>query len=184
MLGAAEVLVAREGVAALSVRSVAAAVGTSTRAVYSVFGSKEALLRGLATHALALLMQAVDGVPLTENPLADLQAALLSGFRPFVLTHPDLFRLAMLWSPVTPDAAVFQASGTAFSRLELRVERVRAAGLLPDRNSREVAFELAAVLLRDSFPIRKVSWAGWSGGAWHARTRNSVDGLCCRLSSI
>jgi len=138
-------LVARDGVAALSVRGVAAAVGTSTRAVYSVFGSKEALVRGLATHAFELLMQAVDAIPLTEDPLADLHAALVSGFRPFVLKHPDLFRLAMLWSPVTPDAGVFEASDTAFSRLELRVERVRAVGLLPDRSSREVAFELAAV---------------------------------------
>jgi AcrR family transcriptional regulator len=145
LLGAAELLVARDGVAALSVRSVAEAVGTSTRAVYSVFGSKEALVRGLATHAFELLMQAVDATPLTEDPVADLQAALVSGFRPYAVKHPDLFRLALVWSPVTPDAGVFEASETAFSRLELRVERVRAAGLLSDRSTREVAFELAAV---------------------------------------
>ncbi len=94
LLGAAELLVARDGVAALSVRSVAEAVGTSTRAVYSVFGSKEALVRGLATHAFELLMQAVDATPLTEDPVADLQAALVSGFRPYAVKHPDLFRLA------------------------------------------------------------------------------------------
>jgi AcrR family transcriptional regulator len=65
LLGAAERLVARDGVAALSVRSVAEAVGTSTRAVYSVFGSKEALVRGLATHFFELLMDAVDAISLT-----------------------------------------------------------------------------------------------------------------------
>jgi AcrR family transcriptional regulator len=145
LLAAAEALVARDGVAALSVRGVAEAVGTSTRAVYSVFGSKEALVRGLATHAFELLMQAVDAISLTEDPIADLHAALVTGFRPFVAQHPDLFRLALQWSPVRPDPVVMEASATALSRLELRVERAQAAGLLPDRSSRELACELAAV---------------------------------------
>lgn len=145
LLGAAEAIVARDGVAALSVRGVAEAVGTSTRAVYTVFGSKEALVRGLATHAFELLMQAVDAIPLTENPLADIHAGIVFGFRPFVVQHPDLFRLAMQWSPATPDAGVIEASATAMSRLELRIERAQAAGLLPDRSSRELACELAAV---------------------------------------
>jgi len=85
LLAAAEALVARDGVAALSVRGVAEAVGTSTRAVYSIFGSKEALVRGLATHAFELLMQAVDAIDLTQDPIADLHAALALGFRPFAL---------------------------------------------------------------------------------------------------
>ena len=39
LLDAAERLVATGGVGALSVRAVAEAVGTTTRAIYSVFGS-------------------------------------------------------------------------------------------------------------------------------------------------
>jgi AcrR family transcriptional regulator len=145
LLGAAEALVARDGISALSVRSVAEAVGTSTRAVYSVFGSKEALVRGLATHAFELLMHAVDAIPLTEDPIADLHTALVLGFRPFALNHPDLFRLALLWPPVRPDAGVIEASATALSRLILRVERAQAAGLLPERSPHALALELASV---------------------------------------
>jgi len=144
LLTAAETLVARDGVAALSVRNVAEAVGTSTRAVYSVFGSKEALVRGLAAHFFEALMDEVDAIPLTEDPLADLLAALY-GFRAFALKHPDSFRLALLWSPVPPDAGVLDAAVTAFARLILRVERAQAIGLLPDRSSGEIAVELSGI---------------------------------------
>jgi AcrR family transcriptional regulator len=178
LLGAAEALVARDGVAALSVRGVAEAVGTSTRAVYSVFGSKEALVRGLATHAFELLMQAVDAIPLTEDPLADLKAALVTGFRPFAIQHPDLFRLALVWSPVRPDAGVMEASVIALSRLELRVERARAAGLLPDRSSRELVFELAAV----SNGLAGLEVCGTPGVAydqiWNDTVADVLRGLC------
>jgi len=148
------------------------------------------------------------------------------------MQHPDLFRLALLWSPVRPDAVVIEASVTALSRLALRLERAQAAGLLPDRSSRELALELAresnglaglefwgtpgvayehiwndtvGAILRGlctdaasttnrraydmsvvarQFSNPKECWGGWSGGARHARTRISVGGVCCRLSSI
>jgi AcrR family transcriptional regulator len=145
LLRAAEALVARNGISALSVRSVAAAVGTSTRAVYSVFGSKEALLRGLAIHAFELLMNAVDAIPLTDDPIADLHAGMVLGFRPFTLAHPELFRLALQWSPVRPDEGVIEASATALSRLIVRVERAQAAGLLPQRSPHALTLELAGV---------------------------------------
>ena len=178
LLGAAEALVARDGVVALSVRSVAGAVGASTRAVYSIFGSKEGLVRGLATHAFELLMQAVDAIPLTEDPLADLHAALVTGFRPFATQHPDLFRLALVWSPVRPDAGVIEASVTALSRLELRVERAQAAGLLPDRGSRELVLELAAV----SNGLAGLEVCGTPGVAydqiWNDTVGDVLRGLC------
>jgi AcrR family transcriptional regulator len=144
LLAAAETLVARDGVAALSVRSVAEAVGTSTRAVYSVFGSKEAMVRGLAAQFFEALMDEVDAIPLTQEPLADLLAALY-GFRAFALKHPDVFRLALLWSPVPADASVLDAAVTAFARLILRVERAQAVGLLLDRSSGEIAVELSGI---------------------------------------
>lgn len=179
LLRAAERLVARDGVDALSVRAVAEAVGTSTRAVYTVCGSKEALMRGLATEAFELLMQAVDSVPLTDDPVADLQAGILSGFRPFVLEHPDLFRLALIWSPVSPDAGVFEASETALSRLQVRVERLAAAGLLADRDVREVAFELATVsnALAESRDLRDAARVD-ADLIWTHTLSDILRGLC------
>ncbi len=179
LLNAAELLVARDGVDALSVRAVAEAVGTSTRAVYTVFGSKEALVRGLATHAFELLMQAIDAIPLTDDPLSDLQAGILTGFRPFALKHPDLFRLALVWSPVSPDAGVFQASETALSRLQMRVERLSAVGLLPDRNVREVTCELATV----SNALANLEICGMPPGLeadhiWNHTLSDILRGLC------
>jgi AcrR family transcriptional regulator len=179
LLSAAELLVAQNGVQALSVRAVADAVGTSTRAVYSVFGSKEALVRGLATHAFELLMQAVNAIPLTDDAVADLQACILFGFRPFALKHPDLFRLALVWSPVSPDATVFEASETALSRLQLRVERLGAAGVLGDRNVREVTFELAMV----SNALANLEICGMPPGVdadqiWRHTLSDIVRGLC------
>ena len=55
LLGAAEALVEAGGPGALSVRAAADTIGTSTRAVYSIFGSKEGLLSALAQRSFELL---------------------------------------------------------------------------------------------------------------------------------
>ena len=55
LLIAAERLVETSGPGALSVRAVADQIGTTTRAVYSTFGSKEGLLASLAQRSFELL---------------------------------------------------------------------------------------------------------------------------------
>ncbi len=145
LLEAAEAIVAESGMDALSVRTVAERVGASTRAVYSVFGSKEALVRGLAARGFELLMQAVDAIPHTDDPAFDLAQALLRGFRPFALEHPDLFRLAFVWSPVPPTQDVLDVSAAALTRLTGRIERAQAAGFLPRGDVNEVTAELQAI---------------------------------------
>jgi len=145
LLDAAEVIVGKDGIDALSVRSVAGNIGASTRAVYSVFGSKEALLGGLAERAFELLMDAVDAVPISDDPGFDLSQALVRGFRPFAVAHPDLFRLAFVWSPVQPGPGVMNASAAALTRLTGRIERAQAAGLLPKGDINQLVLELSAV---------------------------------------
>ena len=51
LLAAAERLVADGGIDAVSVRGAALAAGTTTRAVYALFGSKEGLVQALAQSA-------------------------------------------------------------------------------------------------------------------------------------
>ena len=68
LLAAAERLIDEEGPDAASVRAVADQVGTSTRAVYSVFGSKQGLLEALATRFFEELQAATDAIPLTDDP--------------------------------------------------------------------------------------------------------------------
>ena len=93
LLAAAERLAATGGLDAVGVRSAAAAAGTTTRAVYTAFGSKEDLVEGLAERAFELLAEGVAAVPQTDDPMRNLVDCAVLGFRRFALDHPELYRL-------------------------------------------------------------------------------------------
>jgi AcrR family transcriptional regulator len=130
LLAAAERLIDERGPDAASVRAVADEVGTTTRAVYSVFGSKLGLLEALATRLFEELGRAIDAVPVTDDPAADLVEVGLQGFRKTVLAHPSLYRLVFL--RVVPDLELGPDFGRvayeAFGRMQGRVERLDPAG--------------------------------------------------------
>ncbi|KRB43597.1 hypothetical protein ASD90_18280 [Terrabacter sp. Root181] len=94
LLDAAERIVAADGPDALSMRRVAAAAGTTTRAVYSLFESKEGLLVALGNRAFQLLGSWVNEYPRTHDPAADLVNSIVDNFRRWALEHPALFRIA------------------------------------------------------------------------------------------
>ena len=72
LLAAAETIVADRGAGALSVRAVADAAGTTTRAVYSLFGSKDGLLvEALARDAFEFLHTEIGKLHETDDPAAD-----------------------------------------------------------------------------------------------------------------
>src|SRR6476660_10018602 len=85
LLSAAEQLVERGGAGALSVRAVADEIGTTTRAVYSTFGSKDALLAALAQRSFEQLRDAIAELPRTKDPAGDLVQAALTVFRPMAV---------------------------------------------------------------------------------------------------
>src|SRR4051794_34411571 len=89
LLDAAEHIAERDGVAALSVRRVANEVGTTTRAVYSLFGAKEGLVGALGARAFDLLGASVTALPSTEDPGSDLVQAGIA-FCHFARKHPAL----------------------------------------------------------------------------------------------
>ena len=92
---ATETIVTQSGIGAFSVRAVAREVGTTTRAVYSLFGSKEGLLvDALAQNAFEFLADGIDELPETDDPVADLVAVGVPVFRSLVLEHPALYRIA------------------------------------------------------------------------------------------
>jgi AcrR family transcriptional regulator len=126
LLDAAERLIDEQGPDAASVRAVADEVGATTRAVYSVFGSKQGLLEALATRLFEALNQAIDAVPVTDDPAADLVDVGLQAFRRTVLGHPSLYRLVFL--RVIPDLELGpdfgQVAYEAFGRMQARVERL------------------------------------------------------------
>jgi AcrR family transcriptional regulator len=126
LLAAAERLIDEEGPDAASVRAVADQVGTSTRAVYSVFGSKQGLLEALATRFFEELQTATDAIPLTDDPAADLVNGAMHAWRRTVLRHPSLYRLVFL--RLVPDLELGPEFGQlaygALGHLQALVERV------------------------------------------------------------
>lgn len=140
LLEAAEGLLAESGIAAVTVRSVAEHAGTTTRAVYALFGSKEGLVQALAARGFDLVSERVDSLPPAADPSQDLLTAGIDGFRAFAIDHPDLFRLLFVSGLGVPfGVATATAQATSFGRLIQRVERLRAAGLIGDHRPEDVA---------------------------------------------
>jgi AcrR family transcriptional regulator len=130
LLDAAERIVEAEGLDALTVRRVADEVGTTTRAVYSVFGSKDGLVVALGIRAFDFLRETIAVVPETDDPAADLVEAGVRVFRRFAIEHPSLFEVG--FRECLPDR-VRDAADAALTGLIHRVERLEAAGLLGAR---------------------------------------------------
>ena len=129
LLAVAEQLLHERGARAVSLRGVADGAGTSTQAVYTLFGSKEGLLGALGAHAMGLLRAGVDALPTTDDPRADLVEGALM-YRRFALDHPALFEVAFhRRDPVI--AVRFQsATDHALAALYRRFERLAATDLL------------------------------------------------------
>jgi len=146
---ATERIVAESGVGAFSVRAVAREVGTTTRAIYSLFGSKEGLLAdALAQGAFEFLADGIDELPETDDPVADLVAVGVPVFRALVLEHPALYRVA--FQRIAPNfpagPEVVKARERALAGLLGKVERLGEADLLGEKTVLEAAVEFNAML--------------------------------------
>jgi len=148
LLDAAEAILAAEGLEGLTVRRVADAVGTTTRAVYSSLGSKEALLTGLGVRAFDLLGAQVAALPQSDDPAADLVAAGAMGFRQWALDHPTLFRVGFLHQVSLP-RDVWSRFGTSAERalgaLRQRIRRLEDTGGLGGRTLEEATWQFHAL---------------------------------------
>jgi AcrR family transcriptional regulator len=144
LLAVAERLVNERGTGALSLREVADGAGTSTQAVYTLFGSKEGLLGALGAHAMELLRAGADAVPTTDDPREDLVAGALM-YRRFALDHPALFEVA--FHRRDPEIAVrFQsATDDALGSLYRRFERLAAVDLLGGRTLLEAVLAFSCL---------------------------------------
>lgn len=163
----------------LSVRGVAEAVGTTTRAVYSLFGSKDGLVMALAAKAFQMLGAALAELPVTDNPSRDLVDACVLVFRPFVVHHPSLFRIGFHHPPQTPGSEASRAEQErSWEALKGRVDRLRTAGQLIDRPVEEATIEfhalcegLATLELRSLLPV------GREENVWYDAASALVNGF-------
>jgi AcrR family transcriptional regulator len=169
LVDAAERVLHEEGVEALTVRRVATEAGTTTRAVYSLFGSKQGLIVALGQRAFEILGDGLAKLPETDDPVADIVNAGTVVFRRFAREHPSLFRMIALQRPPSPwvMADSRPAGAEALSRSKARFDRLEAAGLLGARNAWTAVCEfqalcegLAGVELRGQLPLNPAARVG------------------------
>jgi AcrR family transcriptional regulator len=182
---AAERLFDERGPAGVSVRAVAEAVGTTTRAVYSLFGSRDGLLvDALAQRAYELLEQGLDDQDETDDPAHDLVEAGVTIFRPFVRDHPALFRITFqrIVPDFQPGPELIEARQSSFRRLIAKVQRLEHAGLLGDKPVEEAVIEFQAMCEGlGNFELRGATIgllpAGREEQAWRAAFTSLVRGF-------
>ena len=135
-------LLTAHGVDGLSLRTLAADVGTSTTAVYALFGGKPGLVKSLVDDAYRRLGRTLAAVPCTHDPAEHL-VALGEAYRAEALEDPHLYD-AMF------DGATLDVESQALQE--------EAFGPLVEAVSRAVDAE---VLRRDADPAT-VALALWS----------------------
>ncbi len=112
----------------ISVRALAGAAGTATAAVYTLFGSKDALIGEVRARAVTGLYQDLSAVPASAEPLADIQALAVT-YRQWARRHRHLY--TVLFSGVQ----TFDPNGPVSTTDPVRplldaIDRARSASVL------------------------------------------------------
>jgi AcrR family transcriptional regulator len=118
ILAAARDLARRDGLAGLSLRDLAAAVGMKAPSLYSYFASKAAILDELFASGYRELDAVLAAVPRT----GELRTDLAAGFRAFLaFCTDDLPRYQLLFTRVipgwTPSEAAYAVSRASYARM-------------------------------------------------------------------
>jgi AcrR family transcriptional regulator len=144
-------ILSAEGAAALSLRRLAAATGTSTMAVYTLFGDKQGLIAAMYRAGFERLGAALRGAATGDDEPLQALAKLGYAYRQAALANPHLYDL-MFGRPVAafePDAVDKEIADAAYRPLVEQVQRCHDAGVLvadPVAGGAErVAFYLWAV---------------------------------------
>lgn len=128
-LDAAARLLAAAGPDALTVRRIAAEAGCSTRAIYHYFDGKYGVVDALYREGFARLNAALEAVPQTSDPLADLRG-LSQAYRAVALAHPAYYEV-MFRRPVRgfrPSAAGKALAASTYQLFIQAVQRGLAHG--------------------------------------------------------
>jgi AcrR family transcriptional regulator len=131
LLDSAVDLLAREGSAGFTTRSVARAADTSAPAVYELFGDRRGLIREVFFEGFRQLGARLAALETTADPRADL-IAMTAAYRDFVRRNPELAQV-MFSRPFTdfsPGGAEIRKSGSVRERIVAAVGRCIDADLL------------------------------------------------------
>lgn len=105
LIARAAMMIAEAGLAHLALRQVAAAEGTSTTAIYSLFEDRAGLVREVGRTASLGFVAAQRAVPMTDDPVSDV-FNLGRAYRAWALEHPALYLVLM-----TTDAPELRLEG-------------------------------------------------------------------------
>jgi AcrR family transcriptional regulator len=144
----------RDGIQALSVRKLAAEVGTSTMVVYTHFGSMTGVVDAIASEAFDRFAQVLAGVPETDDPVADF-ISMGSVYHRFAMDKPQRYQL--MFGTVAPAALLTQrndltvtghagSSDASFQTLRRSVRRMIEAGRIRDGDDAAIAGRIWSVI--------------------------------------
>jgi AcrR family transcriptional regulator len=146
IVAAAKELLAQSGSAdAMSIRSVADAVGVTTPSIYLHFADKNALLSAVVVDVFAELDTAMVAAGAeADSPLGRLRAFGLAYVR-FAVEHPEHYRIATMDPCPKPDIAVDDVlASSAFTHFNATVVECVAAGIFVADDPLPITFDLWA----------------------------------------
>jgi AcrR family transcriptional regulator len=139
-------LLRSEGPGSLSLRRVAADVGTTTRAVYSLFGGKNGLLSAMYREMGDTLTRLHAAVPEQRDVVAELLQLCLA-YRQSVRQYPTLYPLLFDSVPgFAPSALDREEARRGFVRVLATLERGIAEGRFKGRAADDMGHELWALV--------------------------------------
>jgi AcrR family transcriptional regulator len=141
-------ILGEEGPAALSARRLATAAGTSTMAVYTHFGSMAGVVDAVATEGFVRLVEHVDAVGTSDDPLDDLHR-MAGAYRDNARENRHLYGVmfgAISVGGFHGRGADPEVAAAAFDQLASGIQRAMDAGVLVAGDSRAVAAQFWSAL--------------------------------------
>jgi len=167
VLQAAMDMLASDGVAEFTTRRLAQHAGTSTPAVYELFGDKAGLVREVFFEGFRLLRQYLDEVSPSQDPRAGL-ISVIASLRMFAREHPVLADLMFSrpFADFDPGPAERRAGDEVRLFIVAAVRRCVHAGVL---EGDEV--DIAHVIVAMAQGLAGQESAGWLGTSQESRDR-------------
>ncbi|MFE1598934.1 TetR/AcrR family transcriptional regulator [Methylobacterium sp. ID0610] len=137
-------IVLREGYAALSMRSLAKAVGLTAGALYRYFPTKQHVLMGYCADALDALTEQLRRIETEEGePLRAIERMMVE-YGTFALSDPDRFRVVFLDPEVGRIELTDPKTLDGYRVLQAAVDRAQGAGLFRPMAADDIARLLIA----------------------------------------
>ena len=167
VLQAAMDMLASDGVAGFTTRRLAQHAGTSTPAVYELFGDKAGLVREVFFESFRLLRQYLDQVRPSQDPRAEL-VLVIESLRSFAREHSVLADLMFSrpFADFDPGPAERRAGDEVRLFIVAAVRRCVRAGVL---QGDEV--DIAYVIVAMAQGLAGQETAGWLGTSQQSRDR-------------